>query len=287
NGFQYYFGSSSTGGFRCFSAGAAGVDGIMLRTLMGGDVTIPGGAPAGVTTHVVWVHDSTVPEVRGYLNGVLAVTVPQTTPGSGVNGTAADFIVMNYTTNMLVGTAMDDFRFYRRAISAAEVAAWANCGGGGSSIPTFCDPANNNSTGVPTSISGSMGSGVGSGLHLEARQGPAGQFGYFLVGTSFSDPGIPISGGTLCVSGGIGRFNVGGNGSQLNSIGVFNAAGTLENMVGTALSTGALATGFDVPAMLPFAGSPAIVAGSTWYFQLWHQEAGGQSNFSQGLAVTF
>jgi len=280
---QDFFGSSSTGGFRCFSGGAAGADGILLRTLMGGDVLIPGGhADAGVT-HVVWVHDSTVPEVRGYLDGALVVTVPQTNPGTGIVGTLPDFELMTYFAPLRAGNEMDDFRIYRRAIDVPEIMAWMNCGSG--SFPTFCDPMDNNSTGVPTVLTGFLGSGTGSGLHLDASDGPPAQFGYFLIGTGSSEPGLTVGNGRLClaVSAGnsFGRYNpVGG---VLNSIGQFDAAGNLVNSVGTS-GTG---NGYDVPLSIPIPGYTDIAAGETWHFQLWHREAGGASNFSNGISVTF
>ena len=155
---------------------------------------------------------------------------------------------------------------------------------GGAVGTSFCDPMNPNSIGMSTTLTGSMGTGVGSGLHLEAAQGPSNQFAYFLVGTGVSDPGIVISQGRLClsVSGGnvFGRYNVPG---ALNSVGLFDAGGVLQNQVGTST----VGSGFDVPATVPITGSPTISAGSTWHFQLWHREAAGASNFSNGLSVTF
>ncbi len=282
-GTQYYFGSSSSGGFRCFSGGAATAEGIMLRTLMGGDVTIAGGAPFTGSAHVVWVHDSSVPEVRGYLDGVLQLSVPQTNPGTGIDATSPDFEVMDYLSSMEPGNQMDDFRFYRRAITDMEIMAWAGCGGTG--FDTFCDPMDPNSTGASTTLNGSMGTGVGSDLHLEATAGPPGEFGYFLIGTAPSDPGIVISQGRLClaVSGGngFGRYNV--TGGDLNSVGQFDASGVLQNLPGTST----VGSGYDVPLNVPIPGFGNIQAGETWHFQLWHREAGGASNFSNGITVTF
>ncbi|HRV82677.1 MAG TPA: hypothetical protein P5218_14675, partial [Planctomycetota bacterium] len=124
----------------------------------------------------------------------------------------------------------------------------------------------------------------GSGLHLEANQGPPTQFGYFLVGTAVSDPGLVVSQGRLCLSvvGGnsFGRYNVPG---ALNSVGQFDAGGVLQNFV----STSTVGSGYDVPVTVPIAGSPQIMAGQTWHFQLWHREDAGFSNFSNGLSVTF
>ncbi len=150
----------------------------------------------------------------------------------------------------------------------------------------FCDPMHPNSTGLPTRIHGSLGTGVGSGLHLTSTQGPPNQFGYYLVGSGTSSMGTTqLGNGWLClaVSGGnsIGRYNV--VGTINNSFGQFDANGDLINIVGNS-TTG---MGFDVPASLPLPGSPMIQSGSTWHFQLWHREDNGESNFSHGLSVAF
>ena len=155
----------------------------------------------------------------------------------------------------------------------------------GGSMTDFCDPANPNSTGLPTVLTGSFGSGVGSDLHLEASSGPPSQFGYFLVGTGVADPGIPVGSGELCLAvaapNEFGRYNV--SGGALNSIGLFDASGVLQNVVGTSTVN----SGYDVPSTVPITGSPMISTGQTWYFQLWHREDGGDSNLSNGLSVTF
>ena len=108
-----------------------------------------------------------------------------------------------------------------------------------------------------------------------------------MIGTAVNDPGVslPNSNGRLCLLLGagnyVGRYNV--SGSQFNSLGQFDAAGVLQNQVGTS----ATGPGFDVPTSVPIAGSPQIMVGQTWHFQLWHRETGGLSNFSNGLSVTF
>ena len=152
----------------------------------------------------------------------------------------------------------------------------------------FCDPMDPNSTGQSTTLSGSMTAPTGSGLHLEASQGPPGEFGYFLIGTAPSDPGISISRGRLCLSvaapNGFGRYNV--VGGPLNSVGSFDAAGVMQNLPGTS----SVGSGFDVPNTIPMTGSPVITGGQTFYFQMWHRdtpEGPGLSNFSNGLGVTF
>ena len=155
----------------------------------------------------------------------------------------------------------------------------------------FCDPANVNSTGLPALLEGTtLTSGVGSGLHLEVTQGPTNEFGYMLIGTAPETTApITISNGLLCLSvtmgNQFGRYNFG---TDTNSIGQFDAAGVFQNLVGTATSTGG--SGFDVPTTNPIPGQPAIMAGSTWHFQLWYRDtpAGvGQSNLSNGLTVNF
>lgn len=151
--------------------------------------------------------------------------------------------------------------------------------GGGSGAP-FCMPADTNSTGMPTLLSGTMTAPGGSGLHLEATQGPSSQFGYFLVATGAMDPGTPVGSGHLCLAGSIGRYNVSGTAS--NSIGQFDGAGVMQNLVGTST----VGSGFDVPTSVPSIGG-SIMAGSTWHFQVWHRDIGTQSNFSNGYTVTF
>ncbi len=151
----------------------------------------------------------------------------------------------------------------------------------------YCQPMDANCTGLSTLLTDTL-IGFGSTLHLEASQGPPSQFGFFLVGAGPSDPGLSLSRGRLCLSitGGnvIGRYSLAG-GSR-NSLGSFNNNGVFINLVGTS----AQGSGFDVPSSLPFAGNPLIVAGSTWYFQLWHRDPcpqPGDSNFSNALEVTF
>ena len=86
---------------------------------------------------------------------------------------------------------------------------------GNGEFETFCAPAVPNSTGQPTLLTGSKGSGVGSDLHLEATQGPPAQFGYFLMGTLGSDPGIPVGNGRLCVAGSSGPLQPDGYHTEL------------------------------------------------------------------------
>ena len=157
--------------------------------------------------------------------------------------------------------------------------------GGGSNVTPFCNPANPNSTGSPAVMTGTLS---GGNLHLEATGGPASEFGYFLVGTGQAAMPSPLGSGLLCLQLGggasIGRYNV--PGGQFNSIGQFDASGVLQNLVGTS-TTG---TGYDVPSSVPISGTPTIMAGETWYFQMWYRDTnatGAPSNLTNGLAVDF
>ncbi|MCP5021839.1 MAG: hypothetical protein GY930_08670 [bacterium] len=158
----------------------------------------------------------------------------------------------------------------------------------------FCDPNSPNSTGASTQLTGSWltGGGIAGGLsdlHLECSNGVSGELGYFLVGSSFVEPGLTVSNGQLCIaSGPFFRYNV--LGTTGNSVGLFNASGVLRNFAGTSsVGPAGAETGFDVPEAL-VGGAMTIASGSTWNFQVWHRDtpAGtGTSNFSNGLSVTF
>ncbi|MBL6719904.1 MAG: C-type lectin domain-containing protein [Planctomycetes bacterium] len=143
----------------------------------------------------------------------------------------------------------------------------------------FCTPASPGSVGTPVTLADS---GPGGGvLHLEATGGPPGEFGIFLVAAQSSAP-VTISAGDLCLAPPLGRYAAAA-GPGLNSIGQFDGGGRLANFAGTS----SVGTGFDVPAVLPAPPGGLILPGSTWCFQLWYRDAGGVSNFSDGLAVSF
>lgn len=121
----YFFGDSNTSTFRMFTNGVAGANNLILRGTGITDVLVTG----ALTTQpavVHFVYDSTVPEIRAYLNGTLANTVAQ---GSSINITGAGpFKVSGYGSNVGLGNGalMDEFRVYSRALSATEVAATWN-----------------------------------------------------------------------------------------------------------------------------------------------------------------
>ncbi|MCP5023050.1 MAG: formylglycine-generating enzyme family protein [bacterium] len=151
---------------------------------------------------------------------------------------------------------------------------------------SFCN-VTNNSTGMPTTLTGSFGSGVGSDLHLEVTQGVPGELAYFLAGNEATS-GVVISNGLNCLIGTgtaqMFRYNVAG--SPSSSIGRFDNAGVFQNFVGTS----AVGSGFDVPDTIPGSTPITIMSGDTWHFQVWHRDRAVQtsdSNFSNGLSVTF
>ncbi|MDF1836909.1 MAG: hypothetical protein P1V35_03490 [Planctomycetota bacterium] len=160
-------------------------------------------------------------------------------------------------------------------------------GGTDPNVSTFCDPGNANSTGSSAVLAGTTGTGIGSGLHLEVTSGVPGQLAYMLVGNE-ATAGIAVSNGQFCLVGTstaqFFRYNVAG--TDMNSIGGFDASGTMINASGTS-TTG---FGFDVPTTIPDSVPIAIMAGDTWHFQTWYRDTpagAGTSNFSNGLSVIF
>lgn len=72
----------------------------------------------------------------------------------------------------------------------------------------------------------------------------------------------------------------------MNSIGGFDASGTLVNASGTS----ATGTGFDVPSTIPDGVPLPLMAGDTWHFQCWYRDTpsgSGRSNFSSALSISF
>lgn len=123
---QYLCCDLTAGSFRIFSNGVAGAENLILRGTGITDVTITGGASYTAVAAVAWVYDSSVPEIRAYLNGVKLATVPQAAALT-INGTA-NFKVGGYGTSpgLLPNGVVDEFRLYSRALSDAEIAATWN-----------------------------------------------------------------------------------------------------------------------------------------------------------------
>ncbi|MCC7159797.1 MAG: LamG domain-containing protein, partial [Ignavibacteria bacterium] len=118
--FGYLFGDGQ-GSFRCFNNGAAGTNAITLRGtgITSVDVTGFGSGPV----YVHFVYDSAAANIKAYKNGVLSNTVVQT-PLNLAAGTG--FKVGGYTTVAGFTGKLDEFRLYKRALSAGEILATFN-----------------------------------------------------------------------------------------------------------------------------------------------------------------
>jgi hypothetical protein len=213
---------------------------------------------------------------------------PFTNLGYGYSTTDNESVSWTNTTGNPVNVVIEVNIDFGDCNNYDLVVSGSGCGPASVGTP-FCNPANNNSTGFPAVLTGSWGSGVGSDLHLEMSGGVPGELAYLLAGNE-ATAGFLVPGGNgpLCLVGTptaeLYRYNVDGGSS--NSIGLFDASGVWQNYFGTS-TTG---YGFDVPTTIP-AGVPIVImAGDTWHFQGWYRDTpagSGQSNFSNGLSVTF
>ncbi len=114
----YIFGEISIA-FRCFYGGVAPPSGVVLRGTGMTDVPVSGLIPGPGVVH--FVYDSSVPEIRGYLNGVFQIAVAQT----ALNLISTDVFKVGSrggSTGLAAGELFDEFRFYSRALDSAEVA---------------------------------------------------------------------------------------------------------------------------------------------------------------------
>ncbi|MBN1634553.1 MAG: choice-of-anchor J domain-containing protein [Ignavibacteria bacterium] len=114
----YYLWGDPSGSFRCFLGGAAGAGNILFRGTGITDVNIPAVAPGPTVVHIVY--DSASHTVFTYKNGVPSVSVVQATPLNLATGTG--FKVAAYSTSAGLNGKMDEFRAYRWALSATDVA---------------------------------------------------------------------------------------------------------------------------------------------------------------------
>lgn len=128
----YLFGDNTAGSFRCFHNGAAGVNSLRLTGTGITNVNVTGVGPAPMV--VTFVYDSALASITVYKNGVFDQTVVQT-PLNLTTGTGG-FKIGGYTTSATMSAKLDEFRVYRRALSAAEVLATWNVelGGGGGPV---------------------------------------------------------------------------------------------------------------------------------------------------------
>lgn len=150
-------------------------------------------------------------------------------------------------------------------------------------------PAVPNSSGLSATLGFSgFSSNVGSGFHLECVDGPALQFGFFIVSAT-ANSNVPLFDGVLCLDLPFGRYNPQIATNQglpvLNSLGQFDGGGVLNSLAGNATSSGG--SGFDVPLELPFAPpGQVILPGTSWCFQCWYRD-GASANFSNVAEVSF
>jgi hypothetical protein len=152
-------------------------------------------------------------------------------------------------------------------VNPADGEAYVYLGSLGILGTTYCTPAVPNSTGSPAELFASGSAAVVQNeLRLTAQHLPPNRAGLFLVGSQSSflaNPGG--SKGNLCVGGALGRFSA----QPIHS----GPSGTASLSV-------------DLTTM---SGLAPVLAGSTWYFQAWHQDDDPQptSNLSDAVSVTF
>ena len=134
---------------------------------------------------------------------------------------------------------------------------------------TYCSPANPNSTGQPGTLR-ALGAEMARDnfVTLEARDLPADEFGYFLVGSSMdfvANPGG--SQGNLCLGGSIGRY---------------------DQKVLSSGPEGSFAISVDLRS-LPTSPRHDVQPGETWSFQAWYRDKAPQatSNFTDAVSITF
>jgi hypothetical protein len=221
---------------------------------------------------------------------VLSIPYDLATGGTYMSGAAADGLGL---TN---GEAYVGFTGATGGVTQThDVFTWS--WGTPSGITITCDPASDHYLGNSVKLDGSaFGSGVGSDLHLDAVDGPPGEFGFVLVSPDGS-VSLNVFNGVLCLNTPQGRYNplaaTNQGLPQLNSLGQFDASGVLQNLVGTATSTGG--SGFDVPTELPFTpAGQTIQPGDTYSFQIWYRDQvpplpnpGSSANFSNAALVVF
>lgn len=130
---------------------------------------------------------------------------------------------------------------------------------------SFCSPANLNSTGNPgSSIAIGSDDASDNDVTILSYNLPTHEAGYLL--NSMNTGSTPVASGILCLGAGKGR--------HITQIANSGAGGTISTPLNLT--------------MLPRSvGSANVMAGETWYFQLWHRDHGGTSNFTDAVCVSF
>ncbi len=111
----YLFGDETANNFRCFYGGAAGNNNLLLRGNFS-DVQINNVMPGPTVIHIVYNGSS----IKIYKNGVFQNSYPRS--GINLSGTGPFEVGGTHSHNcMNQGGLMDEFRFYTRALTAAEI----------------------------------------------------------------------------------------------------------------------------------------------------------------------
>jgi len=118
---RYLFGDAGHS-FRCFVGGVAPTGGAILRGTGMTDVPINNIFPGPTVVHIVY--DSATTSIKVYKNGVLDNTVVQAAPLNYSGGSG--FSVGGYGSSAGIDGSMDEFRFYKRSLDPAEIAATWN-----------------------------------------------------------------------------------------------------------------------------------------------------------------
>jgi hypothetical protein len=250
-------------------------------------------ATAGVALADGTVHSLLVAYSSGILevavDNIVYITVPYTFEDGGqyMNGVSAAGL------DLPDGVAYMGFTASTGGLSGDhDILNWSFRKFGG--IEIECNPNAIHSGGTRAKLdTSSFHYAFGSGLHLNATDGPVGEFGSVLVSYDGSQV-IPVFGGVLCLGNPQGRYNPQAATNQglptLNSLGQFDGSGVYQSITGNGTSAGG--AGFDVPLELPF--SPAgqvVLPGDTLYFQVWFRDTlvtpGDSANFTNMLKATF
>jgi hypothetical protein len=187
---------------------------------------------------------------------------------NGVNGDELGESVALDGARIIAG-AVEGTGVVAGAGNAVVFSTGAECG----AAQTYCNPGDGSPNNTSTiSISAFD---LSPGTTVDMANGPAGQFGYLLLGNNngvVNQP--PGSEANLCVLFGscFGRY--------AGDITQVSGGGTLSTDISNSASAG---SGFAIPTC-----GGSIMSGQTWYFQYWHRQGSGlPSRFSEALAVTF
>ncbi len=143
---HYFWGDNDANSFRCFTGGIAGANNLMVRMsgVSWNDVLISNVGPGPAVVDVIY--DSSVPEVRAYVDGVLNNTVPE--PLLTIQSSGGPFKVGGYSSldGIPVAMLMDEFKMYNSIPSGIT---WLNADtlfgsvppGGALDITLTIDPA--------------------------------------------------------------------------------------------------------------------------------------------------